>query len=364
MNRTRNNGVFISWMNAVPRSKGIAEAIGIRDFYIERLKGAPMFLLPLRYLLQALETRRIIWRERPQLIIAMNPPIVLPLLVYLAARLLKAKFVIDSHTGAFDGRWRRYLLLHKFLSRRALATIVTNAPLRALVERWGATALILEDRVPDLPLTETIGTNNTFTVGVISSFAPDEPVDAVIAAARNVSDVRFLITGRVPRRLARNVGSPGNVSFTGYLPRTEYVALLHRVDVLMVLVKRDLTLLCGAYEAVAVGKPLITSDWPVLRKYFRLGTLYVDNTPEGIQEAVKKAAQCQAQLRAEMRQLKNSLDRHWNRRFQAFCSHIRSVLGPGVIPGIGENLFATTHEEVTNLSAYAQPSADALTVDR
>ena len=51
MSRLYDKAVFISWMKEVPRSKGIAEALGIRDFYIERMKGAPRWLVPLRYLL-------------------------------------------------------------------------------------------------------------------------------------------------------------------------------------------------------------------------------------------------------------------------------------------------------------------------
>src|SRR5215831_7047932 len=106
-------GVSISWAKPVPRAEGIAKALGVHDFYVQRMKGAPVFLLPLRYLLQALETLRILRRERPKFIIATNPPIVLPLFIYLAARFLRAAFVIDSHTGAFDGKWERYLFLHR-----------------------------------------------------------------------------------------------------------------------------------------------------------------------------------------------------------------------------------------------------------
>src|SRR5438128_8170971 len=120
MNRLYDKAVVISWMKEVPRSKGIAEALGIRDFYIERMKGAPRWLVPLRYLLQMLETLGVLWRERPKLIIVMNPPIVLPLIVFAACRLLNAEYIIDSHTTAITGKWRRVLFIHRFLSRRAL----------------------------------------------------------------------------------------------------------------------------------------------------------------------------------------------------------------------------------------------------
>ncbi len=326
MNSQNVQAVFISWARTVPRSKGIARAMGARDFYIERLKGAPQFLLFVRYLLQTLETIVVLVRIRPRLIIAMNPPILLPLIVYAVARCTRARFIIDSHTGAFGGKWKRFIFLHRFLSRRALATLVTNEALRAQVASWGALALVLEDRVPDIPMDRPTSSNEHFTVGVINSFSGDEPMDAILTAARGLPECRLLITGRMPRGLAEQLGQvPPNVTFTGFLPDDEYVALLNRADALMVLVNRDLTLLCGAYEAVAVEKPLITSNWPVLKSYFSRGALYVDNTAESIQDAVKKAATCGEELSREMRELKRALNHHWNQRFETLCARIQDA---------------------------------------
>ena len=78
----------------------------------------------------------------------------------------------------------------------------------------------------------------------------------------------------------------------------------------MVLVKNNHTMLCGAYEAVAMEKPLITSDWPVLRSYFNRGTLYVDNSPEGIERAVSEVLVRKTQLAFEMKELKRTLRNH------------------------------------------------------
>lgn len=319
--------VFISWAKMMQRTKGIAAELGARDFYIERLKGSSSFLLPLRYALQARETLSVLRRERPRVILASNPPIFLPLLAYLAARKLKAAFVIDSHTAAFDGKWAPFLPLHRFLSRRAAATIVTNEPLRARVASWGAPALILEDRVPDLPV-KAAPKNKHFSVVMVSSFATNEPLDAVLAAAANLPEYRIFVTGRAPAHMANLVATaPGNVTFTGFVPWSDYVALLNRADAVMVLVKRDLTLLCGAYEAVAIEKPLITSDWPVLRNYFNQGALYVDNSPQAIHEAVIEAARSGDKLRDEIRLLKRTLRQSWSERFVALCARIAEASG-------------------------------------
>jgi glycosyltransferase involved in cell wall biosynthesis len=314
-------------VKTVARAEGIAQALGARDFCIQRLKRMPWFMLPLRYFLQSLDTVAVLRRERPQLIITTNPPIVLPLVVYAFARWPKADLVIDSHTGAFTGKWRPFLFLHRFLSRRALATLVTNETLREQVAAWGASALVLEDRVPELPIVRTEPTNPCFTIVVVNSFARDEPVEEVLAAARGLSGFRFFITGGIPKGLTGLLEqAPSNVTFTGFLPRPDYVAMLSRADAIMVLTTRDLTMLCGAYEAVAVGKPLITSDWPVLRNYFSKGAVYIDNSAESIRRAALEVADQNQRLRDEMRELKSELSHHWNRQFEDFCNHINASL--------------------------------------
>ncbi len=287
----------------------------------------PRVMLPLRYLLQSLETVAVLRRERPRLIITTNPPVVLPLLVYAVARWPKADLVIDSHTGAFGGKWRFFLFLHRFLSRRALATLVTNETLRAEVASWGAPVFVLEDRVPELPIFDTHQTNSCFSIAMISSFAPDEPIGEVLAAAGELPGFRFFITGRIPKRLTQlEAQAPTNVTFTGFLPRPDYVAMLSRADAIMVLTTHDATMLCGAYEAAAVGKPLITSDWSALRSYFSKGAVYVDNSAEDIRRAVLEIADQNQRLRSEMCELKSELTQHWNRRFEDFCKHVDTLL--------------------------------------
>jgi glycosyltransferase involved in cell wall biosynthesis len=320
----------------MPRTKGLARELGIRDYYIEYWKGRSSWLLPIRYLRQSLETLAILRRERPRLIIVTNPPILLPLIAWLAARWLKAELVIDSHTTAITGKWRRILFLHRFVSRRALATLVTNEPLREIVASWRAPAYVLQDRVPDLPVAPT-KPNSHFSVGVISLVADDEPLSAILAAAASLPEYRFLITGRVRPQLDPYLArTPPNVTYTGFLTGADYVGLLNRVDAVMVLDTEDYTVLCGAYEAVAVEKPLITSDWPVLKSYFSAGALYVDNSPESIRNAVMEADRCAERLRSEMRGLKRLLKRDWDDRFAAIRTQIqRALAGEEILASAG-----------------------------
>lgn len=315
--------VFISWAHVVPRSKGISEALKARDFYIEYMKEWPIIFLPIRYFAQALRTLAILLVERPDVVVVMNPPIILPLLTFAYCYFNNARLVIDSHTGAFTGAWRRFIALHRLLSKRAVVTVVTNDTLRREVEGWGARAIVLEDRLPefkDIAVTLDIAHPS---VCMISSFSEDEPLTEVLEAAARVEECTFYITGKVPRKKAGLVNvKTKNVVFTDFLPAAEYLQLIQSVDVLLVLVTRDNTMLCGAYEAVAAEKPLVTSNWPTLKQYFCQGSLYVNNTPREIERAVRKALKKRIALGEEMKELKSKLKMQWNYKFAQFMSLI------------------------------------------
>ena len=316
---------FVSWARHVPRSKGIASALHARDYYVEYMKGTSLIFLPLRYLLQIVKTCVILFREKPRLVIVMNPPILLPFIVYLFTKFASARFVIDSHTGAFIGKWSLFLQVHKYLSRKALVTIVTNDYLKQRVESWGARAIVLEDKLPDFTIQRCSKALDRPSVCFISSFAQDEPLKNVLLAAAGVPGCVFYVTGQLPNRETKLLrDKPGNVVFTGFLAEEKYIELLNKVDAIMVLVTNDHTMLCGAYEAVAVQKPLITSDWPVLRRYFNRGTLYVDNSPQGIERAVSEVLLSKAQLAVEMRELKRTLSKQWTSRLKILESVIAS----------------------------------------
>ena len=102
-----------------------------------------------------------------------------------------------------------------------------------------------------------------------------------------------------------------NVRFTGFLPESEYEQLLRDADVVVDLTTRENCLVCGAYEAVAVEKPLITSDTRALRAHFRKGTLYSRHDSESLAAAMRSAAAHKARLVDEMKSLKVELAAEW-----------------------------------------------------
>lgn len=298
--------IFITWYPYCRRSDAMADRIGARSYLVHYLKFKVPVLAPVKYVLQAFRTLWILLRQRPNLVLVANPPVVAPGIVWLGSKLLRYAMVIDAHSGAFQhSRWNWSLPLQRFLARRSVATLVTNHHMAAIVRAWGARAHLVQDLAlnlnPDGPALRLVD----FHVVFICTYSVDEPVEAVVEAARRLPDIRFSFTGDpfyAPRGFRATL--PPNVRLTGFIPDDQYLALLRGADTIVVLTREDHTMQRGGYEAVALEKPLITSRWPLLMEVFSRGTLHVDNTAEGIEAAIRTVRQDGARLKSEISELK------------------------------------------------------------
>lgn len=152
-------------------------------------------------------------------------------------------------------------------------------------------------------------------MAVISTFAKDEPLDLVFNAASRLADVDFYVSGNSKRiRQDLLAKKPGNCHLTGFLSYGQYSGLLQGADAVLDLTTRDHTLLMGGFEAVSLGTPLITSNWPVLKEYFSLGTVHIPNNVEGICWGVRKTQDEQKVLRHEMLRLREELQSEWGKK--------------------------------------------------
>jgi glycosyltransferase involved in cell wall biosynthesis len=304
---------FIVWACYHRRSELLAQHLGANIFYISYgQKGRKLHTL-LKYPVQAIKTWPILRRELPDVILVQNPPIFCAFLVFFYARLYSAQYVIDSHTGAFiSPGWRWFLGLHRWLSRRALVTIVHNADQEKIVKSWGCRYCVIGFTPGDYSKEERFSVDGKFNIAVISDFGPDDPLAEIFDAAISLPEVHFYVTGdskRIPKPLLMR--KPPNCHLTGYLSYSQYVGLLRGADAVMDLVNRNHTLLMGGFEAVSLGKPLITSDWLILRDYFSKGTVHIQNTAEGICEGVRRVQRDLAQLQRDIILLREHLELEW-----------------------------------------------------
>jgi len=291
--------IVLVWARHSRRAETLAAELGgkISFQYESRMKG--YWLTPLRYVVQGWHTWHLLEREQPQIIVVQAPPIFAALLVAfwckvwgkIQLRKSLADYAIDCHSGTFySPRWSWTIPLQRYLSKRAVITIVASEDALEILQSWGAKCAFLVDGIPSLsPATGAVGSEGEARVAVISSFDYDEPVEEIFAATRLVPQVTFYLSGN-PERIASNLlaQKPKNIILTGFLQDSLYSGLLQNVNGVLVLTKEPHVLNSGAYEALAMAKPIIVSDWPQMRRCFTRGFIYVKNTPEAIATGVEK----------------------------------------------------------------------------
>lgn len=320
----KQNRLFIGWAPHDRRSEQLAEKLGVELHMLNRLKHRSPWHAPLKYPWLALDTWQLLNEVRPEVVFVQNPPPLLALVVWLFSLKHPLALIIDHHTAAFGWAWFWILPAQKFLARQAKLNIVTHTHWQKLIESWGGEAMILDDVPTQFPAGNPYPVNGQANIAVICSFAPDEPLETIVATATNLPHVRFYITGdsrRAPKSLLAQI--PANVTFTGFLPDDDYFGLLRSVDAVMVLTTRDFTNQRGACEAVWLGQPLIISDWPILKTLFNLGTVHVPNTVAGIEVGVLKALENVSTLSQEMLQLQEARRKAW----QALSHKLKGRLG-------------------------------------
>lgn len=317
--------LFIAWSPRAraQRTRRIAALLDIESCFVHFLPVGRPLIAPLKYPIQVLATWRLLWHKRPRIVLVQNPPIIAVLVVALYTHLVGARYIIDSHTGALLGpRWQWSQGLHRWLSCHALATVVTNPFLcKVLLQGKGVAStrvLILED-----PPAEWCGRSSDFPplpgsrqVVIPSSFNSDEPIQELLSAASLLPDISFAITGDLHSLPAEvRAACPPNVRLTGWLSETDYSALLQSANVVVCLTTEDHTLLCGAWEALYAGQPLVTSEWPFLREAIPQGAVFTPAISERIAEAIELAINNESQLREAMQALALSKRQAWETSF-------------------------------------------------
>ncbi len=278
-------------------------------------------IAPLRYLYSGVLTCVFLARHRPRAVIVTNPPIFPALIVLVYARLSRSPMLLDSHPGGFglqgDTVSARMQPVVKWVARRARATLVTDESLKVRVEGWGGRGQIVHEAPPKWEKPAPVRRGDAPEVLFVCTFNPDEPVEALIEAARTLPDVAFKVTGHLRKAPPGLVESaPSNVEFVGFLRGPEYTAALASGDLIVVLTTEPTSVVKAGYEAVYAERPLLLSDWPAGREAFPAAA-FAENSPTALACAIRVALDEQHRMLGETTAARERQTRRWIEQRQA-----------------------------------------------
>ena len=105
--------------------------------------------------------------------------------------------------------------------------------------------------------------------------------------------------------------APSNVVFTGFLSRASYAGLIKACRSVICLTVLDHTMQRGAYEAIYLGKPVVTSNFGILRENFNVGALHVDNDVDSIVDGIERMSRDSAEFESQAIELGVQKRRRW-----------------------------------------------------
>ncbi len=297
--------LFLFWCregSGSGRGEHLARALGAASAYVWRAKLAgSLWKTPLRYLLQTLDTARILREQRPKVIYVQLPPVFPLLQAWCYARRTGAQIIADNHSSFLDGRWRIFHWMQKPLARRIKINLVHNEANADLLRGWNAAGVMLlkspavtSDEIldPDANLSvfqKDLDAPGLIRVLMVNRFAVDDAWREVFTAARITPEARFFVTGDPARAGITPDQVPGNVVLTGLLPKPVFIALMAACDVTLSLTLRRDTLLWSIRESLALGKPFVASRSPVMLAEFDGLGLFTDHSPADMRARILDA---------------------------------------------------------------------------
>lgn len=301
-----------------------------RVFTSERLSGWPVAV---RYVVAAVGMTTYLMRHRPDVVVVTNPPVFSALQAALYRKLSASKLVLDSHPNAFGLRERRWAALtpvHRWVTPKSDAVLVTTPALAKEVDDLGSRGVVMHEGPPEWSLGRAGPLRSPPRALVVTTFEVDDPVEEVLQAGRLLADLDFRVTGDT-RRLDPGLldQAPDSITFTGWLRWDEYRAELAAADVVLCLTTDTESVMRAAAEAVYAERVLVSSDFPVARRYFP-SAIFCRNEPEEIAAAVRHAVSNHERLRNELEGPRVRQEQVWRSQL----AELESVLGLRLSPPI------------------------------
>ena len=332
-----NNRIWITW-ETQRRNKELADAFGCDYLCIDMPSNTPRLK---RYIKSIFLTYKEL-KKGYKTIFIQCPSIVLLVFVTLWNILHKKCIVVDAHNAAIESATyskaldksqssylkvlARKLLKHLilFCMRHSKLVIVSNDALKEKLLKLKIESEPLPDKVPAIAQThKQTKSQDRLKAILISSFAKDEPIKILIEAFISANlQMDLYITGQKKKAGDLLSFECESIHFTDFLPTHEFDSLIASADLLIDITTRDDCLVCGAYEAMAVGVPTILSDTRANRLTFAntaintSGFLFAKNTVDDLKQAFFTFASNPNKYRIAIQDFRPVFEGKWAKYFE------------------------------------------------
>lgn len=311
--------MWFTWENQV-RNIGLAKAFDCSLELVDH-NSHPRLI---RNILSIFSTLSTLFKHKPSHVFAQSPSLILAALMSLVkvVRRKNMTLVLDLHNSSVEALrhenyFKRYLA--HFSCAKADYLIVTNRGLLGDLEEFSEKAIILPDRLPHIPLSQTtVSPNQQLLITVVASYAEDEPIEEILIALDSCDfPLRAHVTGSRSKAQSFIKYESEVIHFTGYLAIEDYHHLLSKSDLIIDLTHRENCLVCGAYESLSINTPSLLSDTQVNREVFPRGSLFTKNDAESIAQALQEFNTKASSIKNEAREYRPQFEEVWNRQFRA-----------------------------------------------
>lgn len=320
MGTNTKNTQKIIWITWEKQRRSISLSRLLNADYLE-LSGVSNFFF--RYITSIWLTAFKIIGNRKSVIIVQNPSLVLAFMSTLLGKLLLTRVVVDRHTDKYlleDGKglvFRALMFVSNFSIKHASLTIVTNDDLIEKVESLKGKPFILPDPFPEIE--QFVRPDNSWSKNdkkkcfVVASWSSDEPLNEIFETASNMPDINVYVSGKPKSEYSELIANkPDNLYLTNYLSDIDYYSLMHECDVVLAITTEPATLVCGGYEALALGKPLLTGDSDSLRNYYGDSAVFTDGSVADLMEKIRYIFENKSVITAKVEKLHDIRDREFS----------------------------------------------------
>ncbi len=330
--------LLVAWAPFSPTLLEVGSLVGGRVVFLNVLFGKKM-AAPLRYAFLALRTLSLLRRERPEVVLAQNPPIFLPLLLVLMRRFNRFKLVVDHHAVWSMKTIRTPLLsqgiaaLERFVSKEADGNMSpNNSWTRELKARGATDAFTYHDFIPkSTAMTRRAEEWATYPLPphrflVIAAHGghPQELLEEEVKAIEGLDDYLLVITGKrekLGHRIAR-LNPPRNVIYPGYLDDVHYETLKRNANAALSLSTELNTVPHAIHEFLALGIPTIVLKDPLLRSLFDGAIVEIDDVhPATVRDALRRVTEDTA----FRKKLRENLNLNYGKRFRMYQDEVSKL---------------------------------------